>query len=100
MGLKLTSKGESRKLQKIVEALLDPPGRAIVTGSHVELFERTVRQWEAGKITFPGKNGIEDVGKFIFRTYDVRHERNSEESMTLGSIVSETYLYHTSKKEK
>lgn len=93
LDIELTFKGFSIKLEKLINNTLSPPGRPTITGSHAELFEYHVRKWEAKEFTTPNKNTFESVGEFIFRTYDVRYENDSEKSMKLKSIQTETYLY-------
>lgn len=94
MGLVFKWESFSAKLQKVIDAIQNPPRRPVVTGSHRELLHQTVAMWEQGRLTFPGGNTFEQVGDFIFRTYDVRHEDNPQKSMKRKSIVTETYEYH------
>lgn len=94
MGLVFKWESFSAKLQKVIDTLQNPPHRPVITGSHRELFHRIVKMWEQGQLTLPGENAFEQVGDFIFRTYDVRHEDNPRRSMKRKSIVTETYEYH------
>lgn len=98
LGLKFTDSGCSGKLDKLISRLLCPPERPVVTGSHAALLEHHVQMWEQGKLILPEGNPFEGIARFLFRTYDIRHERNPEVPMTLESITTETYWYHTPKK--
>lgn len=93
LGVVLKCDKFSDKLRKVIDAIHNPPRRPVITGSHRELLYRMVVAWEQGRLTLPGENAFEQLGDFIFRTYDVRHEDNPKKSMKKTSIVTETYEY-------